>query len=225
MAPVKDFSERTWERRQHEPGTIATVIAVLPKTGNNPEMLKIRVGRHGTEEYVTSNAVVMHRIAGRPLDPGRGIRSRPVPEGRAITRARLPEGGRYAVVRPTRGRQGSRGVPDYSKQEHALKGSFVKEQSVTGFSNIVHHEGQNLRSFIYEAKRPDEGGTVVWVHRYSDDKTGRVRSTVIGEVNYHGDKKRYGTPKEFTYNNPAKAFKTLRDRYGISMTMKEWRYR
>lgn len=239
LKPVKVYVRSSYDFKTLMPGKIATVIEVLPAVGHQPERLAVSlgpryegVGRAGIEPgpagapiYVESADVEFHKSAGKPFDPGTGVKSKPVPDDKAISKSDIPTGGRYAVAKPAGEPGESRGVTNYETRQHPLKGQFERTDAVYGFTSTIGHEGHNLKTFVYETPPEREGkGTVVWVHRYSDARTGSVRQTVIGEVNYTDNKFRYSTPHQFEYNNPAKAFKTLRDRYGIQMKMKDWRY-
>lgn len=229
LKPLRIYNDKTSNFKTIQPGKVGKVELVLPAIGHNSEMIKIKFGRNFTEEYVPTGDVEFHRIAGKPLDPGGGkrqIKSKPLDEKDAQMKVKIPTGGRYGLVKPDEGPRDSRGVTNFENRAHPMKGQYEEIDKVTGFSDTQAHPDQNLRTFIYEAKDADTGkGSVVWVHRYSDDKTGKVKQTVIGEVNYKDSNFRYSAPKQFTYKNPALAFKTLRDRYGIQMKLKDWKYR
>lgn len=205
------------------PGEIGKVVKVLPAVGHNQEMVQLTFGKKGETEFVPIKDVEFYKGAGKVMDPQ--IQSKPMSDRQAQRKADLPEGGRYGQAKPLSDQRPTRNAPNYEGREHPLKGMLEPVDQVMGFSDNQDHPGQNLKSFIYQADKPDGGGSVVWVHRYSDEVSGKVSNTVIAEVNYTDNKFKYGTPKEFSYKNPVMAFKTLRDRYGIQMKMKDWRYR
>lgn len=220
---VRDYYNTPPFGRDKVPGTKAIVVGVMPAFGGHPETLKVQYSPLGQIHRVPSSDVTFHKAAGPPLEPKRGIKSEPIPERQTLTRMDMPQG-RYAIAKPAGEPGESRGPQNVQFRPHDLSGQFEAVDKVDSmFRSVSGHPNQDLKSWIYEAKREDGSGSVLMLHKYTDASTGKIRNTTLYEMNYKSGNYKYSSPKQFSYNNPALAFKSLRDRYGIQMKMKDWR--
>lgn len=220
-----------WGREEFPAGTKGRIVKVMDSIPNQPDRVVVSVSKKDSptapkgfvRHYIMEqDNLVVHKAAGKPFDPGK-IRTPNVPESKVLSRSKSEDGVKYTIVKPSQDdRVGTRGATNFSNREHSLKGQFSEPERVGQFlTKQDYQEGKNaVQSWVYEAKRPDGSGAVVWLMK--DKQPGQPQSIVIREENYTQDKAKYGTPRIFEYKNQAQAFSVMNNRYGVKMTMKDW---
>ena len=131
-----------------------------------------------------------------------------------------PSGIKVTTFKPS-DRQGKRPI-NPMKRKHPLKGQFDRPEK--HFGSAMVRPGQKLRTWTTEALDRNSGrGATVFVHRYTDSKTGKPKEVIVDEHNWVGHRWRYGAPTRFSFKNMGKAAGYMKRIYGIAIPLKELR--
>lgn len=241
---TRAFDNNKLEFKNYKPGTTLTVMEVLPKVGNNPQLMSVQYPQGDMVHMSVDDARLHKTLEGIQEKPAWKIRQEiglapdNVRPGRIAQQTETSTGARYTQLKPvTEGRPTGSGNVFKNGQpnpdEHSLKGSFNVASGPKGnkLSDIFTFEisqkaiGQNnARATVWDAnknpKTPAEAkngteGTTVIAWRDTKDKSGRVMEF---EKDANGYIKQGSKPMQ-SFNNLGHMGTYLKQRYGISMKL------
>lgn len=204
------------------PGLKAVVVNVLPKVGDNPQMLKVNILSPGKKHeqdnfrYVKMNDVDLHKLGDRLQVQN----VKPVMKSKVLLKFKSKDGADVTWVRPhTDEEKDPETIKSMSQKEHYLKGEFDRLVTLKG---IQDRPGYTRYSRIYETsvvpKHAQKGaGATVWVDAYT--QKGKIKEVKISEQNYTTYAMKTRGIVVFSYKNAAEAVGMLNTRYGIKTTL------
>jgi hypothetical protein len=243
LKTTKAFDNDKLEFKQFKPGTTLTVINVLPKVGNNPQLMVAQYpGRQGDMVHMPVTDVRLHRtLEGIQETPSWKIReeiglTKGIRPGKIAQQIETPTGATYTKLKPElAGRpQGSGNIKKSgNSDEHSLKGKFSPARGPKGnelkeiftFDTRLKSFGQGTaRATVWDASKtprtPDQAkhgteGTTVIAWRDTKNKSGKVMEF---DKDANGYIKQGSKPMQ-SFSNLGKMGGYLKQRYGVSMKL------
>lgn len=226
--PVKSWSgnpEKVGSFKKTWPvGTEVTVVKVLPKVGDQPEKVLVQfpnpIGSQskkpvGQMEYVNKEDVFLHKPRTDPqIEPGKVVRTK---VKQTFT---SNDGAKVTILKPAGDKE--KFTQNLASKEHSLRGEF-KLEAARWINGVSDRDGLVMKSRIYSADQkngPQGAGTTVWIHRYTDPETRKVKGITVVEQNYGQYKYKFGELKAFRYKNAGSASGMLSRRYGIRIPLR-----
>lgn len=218
--PDSLYNFKTGNVDKFESGKLkAVVVNVLPKVGDNPQMVKVNILSPGKKHeqdnfrYVKMSDIELHKLGS--TEQVKDIK--PVSKGKVLTKFKTADGATVTWIKPFT--EGEKEVKDPTKEEHYLKGKFEQTESTKGL--------QDRPGYVRVTKIYDTTGypshfqkgsnATVYVNTYS--RKGAIKNVVIQEQNTttYAQKTRF---LSFNYKNAAAASGLLQSRYGITAKLK-----
>ena len=208
---TRGFDEKTLTWRKFPIGTEARVQKVTKAVGGQPDLVTV------SSKRLSGLIVPEHDLTFLRSGKAKNIDVQPVPKRYVKLEMTLQNGAKYTIIKPEK-EKAPRGPQDPVNQKSRFKGEFG---SMAKFYGASDKRGQNLKSWVTEAEK-DGRGTTLFIHKYTDSQ-GKPTGVVIQEHPWVGEHYRFGTPLQFEYKNAGKAMGLLKDKYGITFKMKDWR--
>lgn len=207
-------------------GLKAVVVNVLPKVGDNPQMVKVNImpptKKHEADQfrYFKADDLSLHKTEAISPEVSK------VRPSQTLLKFKTSDGADVTWVKPQlQKEQTVKSLDDLSRDKHYLYGKFgaisrfdKPMQDRPGYSRV----SRLYDTTIQKAYLTKGTNAVVWVDVYK--QKGKIKDVKINEQNYttYGTKTR-GTIT-FSYKNAAKAVGMLKARYGITQKL-EWMQR
>lgn len=232
------------------PGTVATVVNILPKVGTADQMAGIisvkdqKDGKFGNMGHVKIDDLVLHQkmheeaLGKLPLFTKSWFKNPTVPEYKkqdiqpvskksVIMQTTTHDGAKLTWVKPQdEAKPSYKSMQQLSQEPHSLKGKFTRTVNAPGYDPELNEKGTNRNASVYDtSKTPAESrevnkGATVWVS--TNTSGGKITGVSIKEANYVKPAARTNTI-QFDYQNAAKAVGMLKQRYGISTSLAKMR--
>jgi hypothetical protein len=215
-APVIMFNLKTGNNVTLPPGTKATVLHVLPKVADNPQLVSINVKGHDPE-YMKHDDLEFHKLG----DKGQAPELKPVRPSKTILKFKTADGADVTWVRPhVENEKDTKTLKDIAQEPHSLKGGFELTQSLKG---IQDRPGYVRVTKVYETTGMpfylQKGrNAVLYVNTYSQKN--KIKNVVIQEQNLGQYGNKSSGVLSFDYKNTAAAVGMLKSRYGVIQQMK-----
>jgi hypothetical protein len=232
------------------PGTVATVVSVLPKVGTADQMAGIisvkdqKDGKFGNMGHVKLDDLILHEkmheeaLGKLPLFTHSWFKNpqvpeykkqdiQPAPKKSVIMQTTTHDGAKLTWVKPAEETKPSyKSMQQLSREPHDLKGKFNRIVNAPGYAPGLNEKGITRNASVYDTSRtPAEGreaktGATVWVS--TNTSKGKISGVSVREANYTYPAARTSTI-QFDYQNAAKAVGMLKQRYGISTSLAKMR--
>ena len=200
------------------PGLKAVVVNVLPKVGDNPQMVKVNILSPGKKHeqdnfrYLKLTDVELNKLGS--TEQVKDIK--PVSKSKTMLKFKTSDGADVTIIKPhVEGEKEPKSLKELSMEPHYLKGNFEITESLKGMQD---RPGYTRVSKIYDTSGMPNylqkgSNATVYVNTYS--KKGAIKNVVVQEQNTTTYSLKSKGVIEFDYKNAAAAVGMLRQRYGI----------
>ena len=225
--PDSLYNYKTGNVDKFGPGLKAVVVNVLPKVGDNPQMVKVNILSPGKKHeqdnfrYMKLTDVSLHKLGS--TEQVKDIK--PVSKSKTLLKFKTSDGADVTIVKPhTEGEHDPKSLKELSMTPHYLKGNFSITESLKGLQD---RPGYTRVSKIYDTSGMPNylqkgSNATVYVNTYS--QKGAIKNVVVQEQNTTTYSQKSKGVIEFSYKTSGKpgwnmgaaaAVGMLRQRYGI----------
>lgn len=217
------YNHKTGNIDKFGPGKLkGVVVHVLPKVGDNPQMVKVNILSPGKKHeqdnfrYLKMTDVELHKLGDRLQVQN----VKPVPKSQVQIKFKTADGADVTWIRPhTEKEKDPETMKTISAKDHYLKGQFAQISMAKG---IQDRPGYSRVYRMYDTsgmpKHLQKGsGATVWVDSYT--QKGKIKEVKISEQNYTTYSLKSRGLMVFSYKNAAEGVGMLKTRYGIKTTL------
>lgn len=219
------YNYKTGNIDKFGPGLKAVVVHVLPKVGDNPQLVKVNILPPGKKwepdqfRYMKAVELDLHRTSKDKIEV------EPVKKSQVLTKFKTSDGADVTWVKPhVEGEHETKTIQQIASESHHLKGNFELTDSVKGMQD---RPGYSRVTKIYDTTgMPSHlqtgSNATVMVNTYY--KQGKIKEVVIQEINTTNYAQKSSGLLSFTYKvqagkfgpGAAAAVGMLKSRYGIT---------